>query len=51
VNGLTIDATYLDRDVICLDVSGDVDVASSEAFYNAIREALTAPGVNEYWST
>jgi anti-anti-sigma factor len=46
VNGLTIDTTYLARDVICLDVSGDVDMASSAALDTAIREALTAPGVN-----
>jgi anti-sigma B factor antagonist len=46
VNGLTIDTTYLARDVICLDVSGDVDMASSATLDTAIREALTAPGVN-----
>jgi anti-anti-sigma factor len=45
VDGLTIDSTYLARDVVCLDVSGEVDVASSAALDDAIREALTAPGV------
>jgi anti-sigma B factor antagonist len=45
VNGLAIDSTYLARDVICLDVSGDVDMASSEALNNALRGALTAPGL------
>ena len=46
VNGLTVDSTYLARDVLCLDVSGDVDMASSEALNSAIQEALTAPGLN-----
>ena len=45
MDGLTVDATYLARDVICLEVSGEVDMASSEALNNAIWEALTAPGV------
>jgi len=45
VDDLTIDTTYLARDVICLEVSGEVDMASGEALNNAIREALTAPGV------
>ena len=45
VDGLTIDSTYLARDVICLGVSGDVDVASSSSLDNAIREALAAPGI------
>jgi anti-sigma B factor antagonist len=45
VDGLTIDSTYLAPDVICLDVTGDVDVASSAAVDNAIRLALTAPGI------
>jgi anti-sigma B factor antagonist len=45
VDGLTIDSNYLARDVICLDVSGEVDMASSEALNKAIRAALTAPGV------
>jgi len=45
VNGLTIDSAYLARDVICLDVTGDVDMASSAALDTAIREALTAPGI------
>jgi anti-sigma B factor antagonist len=45
VDDLTIDSTYLARDVICLDVSGEVDVASSKVLNNAIREALTAPGL------
>jgi anti-sigma B factor antagonist len=45
VNGLTVDSTYLARDVICLDVSGDIDMASSQTLNDAIRAALTAPGV------
>ena len=45
VDGLTIDSTYLARDVICLSVSGDVDMAGSPALDSAIQEALTAPGV------
>jgi anti-anti-sigma factor len=45
VTGLTIDSTYLAPDVICLDVSGDLDMASSEVLDNAIRQALTAPGL------
>ncbi len=45
MDGLTIDSTYLARDVVCLDVSGEVDMASSAALDNAIREAVTAPGV------
>src|SRR5690349_1677740 len=45
MDGLTIDTTYLARDVICLGVSGDVDLASSPALANALQEALTAPGV------
>ena len=42
---LTIETTYLALDVACLHVSGDVDMASSAALSNAIRTALTAPGV------
>jgi anti-anti-sigma factor len=45
VDGLTIDSTHLARDVICLDVNGEVDMASSDALINALREALTAPGL------
>jgi anti-sigma B factor antagonist len=45
VDGLTIDSNYLARDVICLDVSGEVDMASSEVLNNAIRAALTVPRV------
>jgi anti-sigma B factor antagonist len=45
VQGLTIDSTFLARDVICLDVTGDVDMASSAALDNAIRQALTTPGI------
>jgi anti-anti-sigma factor len=45
VNGLTIESAYVARDVICLDVGGDVDIANSEALDTAIREALTAPGL------
>ena len=45
MDGLTIDSTYLARDVVCLGVSGDVDMASSAALANTIQEALTAPGV------
>ena len=46
MDGLTIDAAHLARDVICLGVNGDVDMASSAALDNAIRKALTTPGVN-----
>ena len=45
MDDLTIDSTYPGRDVICLGVSGDVDMASSAALDTAIQEALTAPGV------
>jgi anti-sigma B factor antagonist len=45
VDGLTIDTTYLARDVICLHVSGEVDMASSEALNKAIRAVLMAPGL------
>jgi anti-sigma B factor antagonist len=45
VNGLTIDSTYLAWDVICLGVSGDVDMASSAALDNGIRQAVTTPGI------
>jgi len=45
VNCLKIDSTRLARDVVCLDVIGDVDMASSEALNRAIRNALTAAGV------
>jgi anti-sigma B factor antagonist len=45
VDNLTIDTTYLAADATCLHVSGDVDMASSAALRNAIRTALTAPGV------
>jgi anti-anti-sigma factor len=46
VDGLTIVATHLARDVISLGVSGDVDMASSAALDIAIRQALMTPGVN-----
>lgn len=45
MHGLTIGATHLARDVIRIDVSGEIDMASSAALDNALREALTAPGV------
>jgi anti-anti-sigma factor len=45
VNGLRIESTHLARDVVCLDVCGDVDMASSGALDSAIRAALSAAGV------
>ena len=45
MNGLTIDSTYLARDVVCLEVSGDIDMASSAVLDNAIRQAMTTPQI------
>jgi anti-anti-sigma regulatory factor len=45
VDGLRIESTYLARDVVCLDVSGEVDVASSATVDSAIRNAVAVLGV------
>jgi anti-sigma B factor antagonist len=47
MTAVTIESTFLARDVVCLAVAGEIDMDSAEAVDEAIRAALGVAGIEQ----